>query len=359
MIPTSSNRAGWSLFQKELRIFFSGAKPASMVELSSNNGGRSGQFAGGGRSGKLMSVYRNQQKIKNFEKIGTKLGQNVIHGDPIVNVSVINGRSTWAFIFKSTPAVLALSVCKPEGGRRFVTCLGAKEFSWPKDLSGRPEVTKQTGGFDKAQPMAPISSISEGILVKSNTLQINPEVRSMWVIGKSSRERMRGDSELPVTAVVPEMEFYASTLNGDPIHVTSRVSQPIRLKGDHPNEAASATKVSKFGFINEVVTNQGMGDENQTRMAGDLSVGRTTRPMGPRNVVSSDHRHQGATQNHFSSLTGLSSKKGLCFRERDNSTKVSGEKGEKWSNPQAKLVLSSYLDGDEQLQEGSEHFLLQ
>ena len=39
--------------------------------------------------------------------------------------------------------------------------------------------------------------------------------------------------------------------------------------------------------------------------------------------------------------------------------KVSGERGEKWSNRQAKLVLSSYLDGDEQLQEGSEHFLLQ
>ena len=79
MIPTSSNRAGWSLFQKELRIFFSGAKLVSMVEVSSNNGGGSGQFAGGGRSGKLMSVYGNQQKIKNFEKIGTKLGQNVIH----------------------------------------------------------------------------------------------------------------------------------------------------------------------------------------------------------------------------------------------------------------------------------------
>lgn len=116
MIPTSSNRAGWSLFQKELRIFFSGAKPASMVEVSSNNGGRSGQFAGGGRSGKLMSVYRNQQKIKNFEKIGTKLGQNVIHGDPIVNVSVINGRPMRVFNFKLTSANLALRVCKPEGG---------------------------------------------------------------------------------------------------------------------------------------------------------------------------------------------------------------------------------------------------
>ena len=47
-----------------------------------------------------MSIYGNQQKIRNFEKIGTKLGQNVIHGDPIVNVLFINGRPMQAFNFK-------------------------------------------------------------------------------------------------------------------------------------------------------------------------------------------------------------------------------------------------------------------
>ena len=36
-----------------------------------------------------MSAYGNQQKIRNFEKIGTKLVQNVIHGDPLVNALVI------------------------------------------------------------------------------------------------------------------------------------------------------------------------------------------------------------------------------------------------------------------------------
>ena len=71
-----------------------------MAKVSFNNGGGGGQFAGGGQSWKIMSVYGNQQKIRNFEKIGTKLGQNVIHGDPIVNVSVINGRPTPAFNFK-------------------------------------------------------------------------------------------------------------------------------------------------------------------------------------------------------------------------------------------------------------------
>ena len=238
-----------------------------------------------------MFVYGNQQKIKNFEKIGTKLGQNVIHGDPILNVSIINGRPTRAFNFKLTPTVLALRVCKPEGGRRIVTCLGAKDFRWPKDLSGGPEVTKQAGGLDKAQPVATISSQIEGTLVKPNTLKGNSIVQSTWVIGESSRGRMMGDSELPVTAAVPESKVCASALNGDPIQVASMVSLPVRLEGDHLDEVASATKVSKFGFIGEAVTNRGKGDENHTPMASVLNVGTTARLMGLGNGVSSDHRH--------------------------------------------------------------------
>ena len=68
---------------------------------------------------------------------------------------------------------------------------------------------------------------------------------------------------------------------------------------------ASATEVSKIGFIDEAVTNRGIGDENWTPMADDLSVGMTARLIGPGNVVSSNHRHQGATQNHFYPLSGL------------------------------------------------------
>ena len=65
--------------------------------------------------------------------------------------------------------------------------------------------------------------------------------------------------------------------------------------------------------------------------------------------VSSDNWHHGAAQNHFSPLSDLGSQKDLCFGERDNSTVVSGEKGEKWSNPITKPVSSSYLDGVELL----------
>ena len=42
MIPASSNCAGWSLFQRELRNFFASAKPVSMAEGSSKNGGGGG-----------------------------------------------------------------------------------------------------------------------------------------------------------------------------------------------------------------------------------------------------------------------------------------------------------------------------
>ena len=262
MILASSNRASWSLFQREIRYFFSGAKPVSMAEVSSINGGGGGQSTGGGQSGKLMFVFGNQQKTRNFKKFGTNLGQNVTHGDPKENVSVINGnvsirngRPTLAFNFKWTLAILALRVCKPEGGRRIVTCLGAKDFRWPKDLSGGPKVTKQIGGIVKAQPMAIVPSLSEGTLVKPNTLKGVSVGQSTWVVEESLRGITKGDFGSPVIAAVLESNVCTSALNGNPIQVASVVSLPVRLVGDHLIEVASAMKVSNLGFINEEVTN--------------------------------------------------------------------------------------------------------
>ena len=81
MIPASSNRAGWSLFQREMRDFFTGAKPVSMDEASSKNGGGGGrQSVGGDRSGKILSVVGHQRKSRNFEKFGANLGQKRIPG---------------------------------------------------------------------------------------------------------------------------------------------------------------------------------------------------------------------------------------------------------------------------------------
>ena len=75
------------------------------------------------------------------------MGQNRILGGHAGNglalkgkVLVINGRPTRTCTFKLTLACLALRVCKSEGGKRSVTYLDAKNFRWPKEVSGRPEI---------------------------------------------------------------------------------------------------------------------------------------------------------------------------------------------------------------------------
>ena len=123
MIPASSNHAGWSLFQREMRDFFTGAKPVSMAEVSSKNGGGGGgQSAGGDRSGKILSIVSHQRKFRDFEKFGAILGQNRIPKGHVENglvlkgkVLVINDRPTRTCTFKLTPACLALRVCKIDG----------------------------------------------------------------------------------------------------------------------------------------------------------------------------------------------------------------------------------------------------
>ena len=75
MIPASSNCAGWSLFQREMRDFFTGAKSVSMAEASSKNGGGGGgQSTGGDRSGKILFAVGHQCKFRNFEKFEAILG---------------------------------------------------------------------------------------------------------------------------------------------------------------------------------------------------------------------------------------------------------------------------------------------
>ena len=59
MIPVSSNCACWSLFQREIRNFFSGAKPISMAKESFLKGGRGGQSTSGGLSGNILSIFGN------------------------------------------------------------------------------------------------------------------------------------------------------------------------------------------------------------------------------------------------------------------------------------------------------------
>ena len=68
MIPASSNHAGWSLIQKELRNFFSSAKPPS-ARASSDNSGGVGQTVDDGRNRNNLPIYGNQRKLRNLKKL--------------------------------------------------------------------------------------------------------------------------------------------------------------------------------------------------------------------------------------------------------------------------------------------------
>nr|POF21481.1 hypothetical protein CFP56_18520 [Quercus suber] len=324
MIPASSNRAGWSLFQREIRDFFTGAKPVSMAEASSKNGGGGGgQSAGGDRSGKILSAVGHQRKFRNFEKLGAILGQNRIPEGHAENglvlkrkVSVINGRPTRTCTFKLTPACLALRVCKMEGEKRSVTYLDAKDFSWPKDVGGGLEIIKLSGGLTQAQPVD-ISPL-KGILVKPVGLKDPFEGQALWAVGESSSGSPRKFTRLPVLA-----EVLASTMEVSKSPVTAATS-------------ASATVGSFWGFSSAVVT---MGDVTQTSIAGYSKVD--------------------ATHNSFSPLSGLGCGEDLCFGENDDLMVVSGAKGGDCSSPDVEPMLPSQVGGFKLLQDGPEHLLSQ
>ena len=119
-----------------------------------------------------MFAVGHQRKFRNFEKLGAILGQNRIPGGHAENglvlkgkVSIFNGKPTRTCTFKLTPTCLALRVCKMEGGKRSVTYLDAKEFSWPKDVSGGPDIINLSSGLAQAQPVVNVSPL-KGILVK-------------------------------------------------------------------------------------------------------------------------------------------------------------------------------------------------
>nr|POE83745.1 hypothetical protein CFP56_06069 [Quercus suber] len=258
MIPASSNCAGWSLFQREMRDFSTGAKPISTAAANSKNGGGGGgQFASGDWSGKILSAVGHQRKFRNFEKFRTILGQNRIPGGHAENglvikgkVSVINGRPTQTCTFKLTPACLALRVSKSEGGKRSVTYLDAKNFSWPKEVSGRPEILKHFGGLAQAQPVDTLSPL-KGNLVNPVALKDSFEGQVTWAVGESSRESQWKCIGSPVPATIP-----ASTREVSKSPMTVAVP-------------TSATVRSFVGFSGAVVTDRRIGDVTHIPIVGD------------------------------------------------------------------------------------------
>ena len=128
-------------------------------------------------------------------------------------VSVFNGRPTWTCTFKLTPACLALRVCKMEGGKRSVTYLDAKEFNWPKDVSGGPHIINLAGGLAQALPVVKVSPL-KGILVKPVGLKDPFKGQASWAIRESSKGSLRKLIGSSVLAAVPVsmMEVFESLL---------------------------------------------------------------------------------------------------------------------------------------------------
>ena len=315
-----------------MRNFFTGAKPVSKAEVSSINGGgrEGGQSAVDDRSGKFLSALGNQQKSRNFENFGTFLGQHGIlkvssENGSVLNgkVLVTNGRPTWAFTFKLTPDILALRVCKLEGGKCSVSVLGAKSSRWPKALSDRPDLLKQSGGLVKAHPVDKITSL-KGIMVKPNSSKATVDSQS-WATGESSRGTWRATSGSSVTDEV----LATATVGPEPPATETVDLEPPAIATMDPESSATATvdpespvttampesesEGSFFGFSGAVGSNRRLWDE-------------TAWPTGPGFDVSS-------TLNSFSPLLGLGCEEGLCFGEKDDSTVGFGEKGVIQSNP--------------------------
>ena len=61
--------------------------------------------------------------------------------------------------------------------------MGINEFSWPKALSGRPELINQSGGLAKAQPVETILSL-KGTLVKPGSLKESHDGEAMGTRGE-------------------------------------------------------------------------------------------------------------------------------------------------------------------------------
>ena len=87
-----------------------------------------------------------------------------------------------------------------------MTYLGAKEFSWPKDVSGGLELIKKSNGPVQAQTVDTVSSL-KGTLVKPMSLKVSFKGQSSWVEEESSRGSSRKvpGSPVPVTAAMPSM----------------------------------------------------------------------------------------------------------------------------------------------------------
>ena len=243
-----------------------------------------------------------------------------------------------------------------EGGKHSVTYLDAKDFSWPKDVSGGPDVINLFGGLAQAQPVDNVSPL-KGILVKPVGLKDPFEGQASWAVGESSSGSPRKFTGLsvpaavsmstmevsgsPVTAAAPASASVGSSLGFsgavviDPrkftgLSVPAAVSaSTMEVSGSLVTAPASASVGSFLGFSGAVVIDRRMGNVTQTPIAG--------------------YGKADATHNSFSLLSGLGCGEDLCFGERDDLMVAPGVKGGDYSSPTVEPMLPSQVGGFELL----------
>ena len=248
MIPANTNRFGWSLFHKELGLFFSGDK------LRLGNGGESGVFPPtiGGRNRQAVNNYGNQQKFRNFEILGDKLGNNMILGDSTKNS--FNGRPTRAFIFKLTVENMALRVFKYEDGKRKCFRLKLNEVIKYGPLNVETRVPIPTifnrivsARLDKAHTLAPEDPKGKGPLVQSSTQPVaqplvQPVAQPLYVLGSQvlkPRENQLGENE---SWGLPPLERQVGESS------SSDGTMPMRVFGDLETRKDLASRCSSTAF---------------------------------------------------------------------------------------------------------------
>nr|POE76481.1 hypothetical protein CFP56_18934 [Quercus suber] len=330
MIPASTNRLGWSLFHKELGFFFSGDKSRPR-----NKGGSSDFLpANGGRNRQARNNYGNQQKLRNFEILGDKLGNNVILGDS----TKLNGRPIHAFTFKLTAENLALRVFKSEDGKRKCFKLKPNDTTYgPLKVETWVKPSDKDGLFNEKVQRP---------LIPSNTMQADSGPGKSGVLVRASRPILIGRSSSETRVVTADPKAKAKGLLAQshaleagglkPIH--GRVGKSSNTGGCMPMEVSSApgaeTDMKRVHSssvmdpdsskdVSSAVTNSDVEETHgealqSSGVTGDMLVTSAMESPILKNGSHSHRRHQWVDQNRFSPSSELGNEMGVEFGEGED-----------------------------------------
>nr|POE67051.1 hypothetical protein CFP56_72947 [Quercus suber] len=187
-----------------------------------------------------------------------------------------------------------------------VTCLGAKNFRWPKELSGGLEATKHTGGLVKAQPVA------------------DPKGKDKWLLAQV-HELETGDLK-PIHGRVGESSNYVGCTRMEDFSALGAKTNMERVRSFSMLDPNSSKVVSSVITSSDVEEMHGEALLS-SRVTGDMLVtlAITTMESPVLKNGSQSHRHQCMNQNRFPPLFELDNEMGTKFGEGDDQDEVFSE----------------------------------